>query len=285
MQRSRRLHLAVFLLVVFGMLFSLFPSVSFPADVAHAQQLPGPLLQQILSASRPTIDFESLFDLSRLPTEIIVTGYGRADTVPDVARITMHITGSGQDEAAAAAVIDDKLLAVLSALDELEIPGDAVRFDEAVRFGDAVPGDTTTLPRPENVLHRSRTTAGIELTEEVELRLYEISRVPDLMTALAETHTERIWDIDYRLHDENQLRAKAFAAAIRDARERADALATALGRSVVAIINVTDESGPGIIRRTPIDGPFTPLRSSEGPQQKFSAETFVTVKFLALPAD
>jgi uncharacterized protein YggE len=110
----------------------------------------------------------------------------------------------------------------------------------AQRSGSARRGATPILPDTPG--QSSENAHG-----EIEIRLHDLDRLPQLRRALEGAGIDEVPDPTYALTDDRAARAAARAQAIAQARANADAYASTLGMRVLRIVRVTERVGVDLI--------------------------------------
>ena len=89
---------------------------------------------------------------------------------------------------------------------------------------------------------------GYIATNVVRVTSNDVAGAGKLVDAATRTGANNIQGIQFTLKDENSVRAKALAAAVKQARSNAEAMASALGMKVARVLRVEDGAGPSPIQ-------------------------------------
>ena len=190
--------------------------------------LPAALLAMALSV--PAVAAEPA-----CPRHVSVTGHASAAQPPDFAEIAVGVEAKGATaptalDAASKAVAGLSALAREAGIATADIGTAAVTLRPATRSV-ARPGGMTEEPD------------GYAASNVVRLRLAEMGRLGDLVRRMVETGANRIDGITFGLRDPDAVFAGLQAAAARDARTRAAALAEAVGAKLGPPCTLTASGG------------------------------------------
>lgn len=213
--------------------------------------------QKVQVATIVALALLGLFLATKVITEVV--GFGYIGTMP----MTNTITVSGEGETYAAA---DIASIVFTATEDKNTVAEAqsvvtTRTDNALAFLKGAGVDdkdvkTTnysiypkyewqqalctqySCPPGKNVL------TGYTVSQTVTIKVRDTSKVGDILSGLAEAGITQISGPDFTVDDDSALRAEARAAAIADAKDQADKLASQLGVRLVRVVNFYENSGP-----------------------------------------
>ncbi|KGE03522.1 SIMPL domain-containing protein [Pseudohaliea rubra] len=156
------------------------------------------------------------------PRALSVHGEGRVSAAPDEARIGLGVQARSPDLATAREDVNARTAAVLAHLDKLGIPDSDI----------SAPGVTL---RPEyrwDKAREERVLQGYLVQRNIAVRLADLTRLGVLIEDAADAGANEITPPALGHSNEAQLRRDALAAAARDARANASALAGSLGVTV-----------------------------------------------------
>lgn len=176
----------------------------------------------------------------RSSSELRVTGRSTLHLEPETARIDIGVVTEAPDADGAARENAQKLDAVLSALREALGPATKI---ETLGYS-VQPRYRRPAPREETVL------VGYTVSNVVRVRELGLSDVGKVIDTATGAGANQVRNIDFRLADEAAAKLDALREAARDARRKADALASALGVRVARILSV-QEGEPSVVRPTP----------------------------------
>ena len=165
------------------------------------------------------------------PPIVAVSGSGVVHGAPDQAAITLGVVtraetaGEAQQENAA------KATAIREALSALGIEDEDVKTEE-YNF------------RPEySRTGNERVVVGYTASNTMRVRVRKVALVGDVVDAVLASGANTIHSLDFSIKDTDALRRRALESAVKDARDKADAIARALGKSIVGVHHVSENTG------------------------------------------
>lgn len=177
--------------------------------------------------------FSSALAFAALPSwaaTLTVTGEGVVQTVPDMALVSLGVITQGETAAEAMAANADGLAAVLDRLRALGIADKDVQ--------------TSTLQLNPNWTNNASGDApmisGYTASNMVTLRVQEIAGLGALLDATVADGANTLNGVSFALSQSGPLQDQARAAAVADAKARAEVLATAAGVTLGAIETITE---------------------------------------------
>ena len=84
---------------------------------------------------------------------------------------------------------------------------------------------------------------GYTVNNTVTVEVNDVSLVGKVIDAALSNGANRVSSLTFNIRDTKQLRKEALSNAIKDAREKADIIASGLGKSIVGVQNVSESSG------------------------------------------
>lgn len=188
----------------------------FPAAVMLCLALFAPMTAQAAEAQPPILS---------------VSGSGMVQGAPDQAAITLGVVtraetaGEAQQENAA------KAAAIRSALTALGVEDADVKTED-YNF------------RPEYSREAGeRTVVGYTASNVIRVKVRNVALVGDVVDAALANGANTIHSLDFSIRDTDALRKRALESAVKDARSKADAIAHALGKSIVGVQHVSENTG------------------------------------------
>lgn len=175
-------------------------------------------------------------------TSINVRGEGEAVSRPDIGTFSFSVTAEAPDAAGAQSSSAEKTNAVLaflaeSGVEEKDIKTSGYSLNPKYRYEDRVCAANMYCPPGNPVID------GYEVTQTVTVKVRDLNKVGDLVSGTGERGATNISSLSFTVDDESELKAEARAAAIADAKEKAEALAADLGVRLVRIMNYYEEDG------------------------------------------
>lgn len=166
------------------------------------------------------------------PSVISVSGYGKVVTSPDVADIRIGIETTAKDAKAAQIENGNKMSSVLTAIKNLGVKDSDIK----TAFFDITPIYNYPEGRPAEMV-------GCTATNYIAVRVDEVVKAGSVIEAALNNGANRIDSLSYDVKEPESLRRAALKNAVRDARNKADILAGALGVRITGIKLVTENVG------------------------------------------
>ncbi|MET8979862.1 SIMPL domain-containing protein [Streptomyces sp. NPDC004539] len=163
---------------------------------------------------------------------LTVRGEARIETDPEVARVWVTVSARGRDRRQ---VLEDLTRRNSAALDLIRSYGDAVERASSGSFS-VVPE-----PAPHGRGERVRAYHG---RVRIAARLTDFTALGELVTRLADLDLTLVEGPEWELRADSAVPAEARRAAARDAVQRAREYAEALGTTLAALVELTDDE-PG----------------------------------------
>jgi len=164
------------------------------------------------------------------PTRLVVTAQGRADVRPDIATISVGVRTEGATAAAALAQNNTLLAAVL---DRLRASGIAERDlqTSGLALGPLFEYNNTT---------GTRKPAGYEANNGLTVRVRDLAKLGTILDLVVADGANTFNGLTFGLAEPTPAEDAALASAVREARRKADLIATAAGLSVGRIVDITE---------------------------------------------
>ena len=174
------------------------------------------------------------------PRTVRVTGESSVSVAPDRATVRFGIVSEGETAEAARNQNAQAAKRAMNAVRNLDVPEKKMRM-ESLRL----------QPRreynPETQKHEDK---GYEATRQVVVELSDLEQLPRLVTRVVQQGANRVDGISYGLSDRSSVRNEALRKAARNAREKADLLATTL-EATLGPVQQIDEQSFGFDQPTP----------------------------------
>ena len=165
------------------------------------------------------------------PPILSVSGSGMVQGAPDQAAITLGVVTRAETAAEAQQENAAKAAAIRGALSALGIEDKDVKTED-YNF------------RPEYGRDGSeRVVVGYTASNTIRVRVRDVAKVGDVVDAVLASGANTIHSLDFSIRDTDGLRRRALESAVKDAREKADVIAHALGKSIVGVHHVTENTG------------------------------------------
>ena len=167
------------------------------------------------------------------PATIEVTGQAKVSENPDRVYIDIGVTTQAQKSEEATSRNAARISAVIAAVKRAAGPGvqlTTTEYSVSPNYNYPRAGGTPSI-------------VGYTASNVIRVRLDDLRKIGPVIDAATQTGSNNVQDIRFALRDEQATRTEALREAARNARQDAQALADALGLSVVRILSV-DEQGP-----------------------------------------
>ena len=164
---------------------------------------------------------------------LTMNGIGVARIAPDVAEITLGVVTEAKDAAKAHADNAAQATRVQNAVKALGI---AERDIQTTRYDFSPVYDVKDNGRS--------VTTGYTVTNSVVVKVHNLDNVGKVIDAALANGANRVDSLEFSASDPSAAKNAALADAARDARNKADAVAKALGVRIVRILNVYADAQP-----------------------------------------
>lgn len=166
------------------------------------------------------------------PRTVRVTGESSVQVAPDRATVRFGIVSTAETAEAARSQNAQAAKNAMNAVRELDVPDEKMRM-ESLRL----------QPRREyNPETREHEDKGYEATRQVVVELADLEQLPRLVTEVVQQGANRVDGISYGLSDRSAPRTEALQQAARQAREKAELLATTLGAELGPVQQIDEQS-------------------------------------------
>ena len=171
-------------------------------------------------------------DTGKLPPSIQTSGESIITVKPDRAQIDIGVVTQADTSQAAAAKNASQLEAVLAQLRRLLGTGADIKtisYSLSPNYRYPTGGGEPTI-------------AGYTATNIVRVTLDDLTQVGKVVDAASGSGANRIQSLQFTLKNRQEAEAQALTEAARNARRKADTLASALGVRVVRVLSVSESS-------------------------------------------
>lgn len=162
---------------------------------------------------------------------LAMTGHGEVRAAPDMAQITAGVTTNAATAAQALAANNARMKAVFAALTKLGIPE---RNIQTANF--------SVSPQYASANNQAPRLTGYQVNNDVSLRVEDITKLGGALDNLIAAGANQMNGISFSIREPAPLLEKARAAAIADARARAETYAKAAGVSLGPILSISENS-------------------------------------------
>jgi uncharacterized protein YggE len=198
---------------------------------------------------------------------ITVIGEGKVSAAPDVARITLGVETTG---ATAKAAMDDnnakmnQVVAKIKALGVAEkdiqtsginlYPVYETKPDRTTTVAPAAPTSSASAstgaavapvpavaPAPAAPVSTEPTISGYRASNQVTITVNDIKQAPAVLDGVVGVGANSVSGLQFGIKDDSKLKQAALDQAAKQTKGKADAIASALGKSVVGIVSVQED--------------------------------------------
>lgn len=164
---------------------------------------------------------------------IEVSGTAEVSVVPDLIRFSFSISGLGKDLAGLKAEIDQKTAALVMTCKRLAVKPKYISSSEV-------------LINPQ-YNYQTKAFIGYEVSRNIKVTLEEIAQYTALMRGAIEAGITTIQSVTLDVRDRKSLERKALAAAIDEARQKAEILADSTGVRLGKLIYVKEGGARNVV--------------------------------------
>jgi hypothetical protein len=171
-------------------------------------------------------------------------GKGEVSAVPDLATISFTLMDDEKEMKTAQDKVTAKEAAVLSFLsksgiDKKDIKTEAYNSYPKYDYGQpCVYSSTMGIVRP--CVANSPKIIGYEVSENISVKIRDIAKAGEVLKGIGSIGVSDLSGPNFSIEDEDKLKEQARKMAIRDAKEKAEALARDLGVKLVRVVNFSE---------------------------------------------
>jgi uncharacterized protein YggE len=171
-----------------------------------------------------------------LPTPRVITmsGHGEARATPDTAMLSAGVNAQAPTAAAALAANNSHMQAVIAALKKLGVPDKNIQTS-----------NFSVSPQYANGNGEAPRVTGYQANNQVEVRLEDVSKLGVTLDALVTAGANQMNGVSFSIRDDTELLAQARAAAVAEARLKADTFSKAAGVSLGPILSIAESGNEG----------------------------------------
>lgn len=172
---------------------------------------------------------------------ITVSGMGEVFAVPDRATFTVTVREEADDVAGAQDKATAKINAIIDYLkeagvEEKDIKTQNYNVNPKYEWEQAACAANGYCPPGNQKL------VGFEVWQTLEVKVQDPKKAGELLTGVGGKGASEVSSLSFTIEDEDELRSQAREQAIAEAKEKADALASQLGVSVVRVVGFYEDS-------------------------------------------
>ena len=165
---------------------------------------------------------------------ITVTGTGIVNVKPDIATVSVGVMKTAVELGDAQGQVTDALAAITKTI-----------TDAGIDEKDVVTSAYSVYPVPSYDDDGNYTgVKGYQVSSTLTVTVRKIESVGTLLDAVVKAGANQVWGISFSVDDPSKPASEARKAAVADARQKADELATAAGAVVTGPVSITETSSP-----------------------------------------
>lgn len=173
------------------------------------------------------------------PNAITVQGDAEVRRTPDEATVRLGVVAQEPTAQAAQAGANRIASAILAAVADLGVPGDAVQTSRLVLYPVYSQPPRTMRQGGEDFVPE---IVAYSASNVVSVRLEDLTKVGPVVDAGISAGANQVEGVDFRLRDDTAARAEALAGAVAEARGEAQAIARALGIALGPVLSADEGS-------------------------------------------
>lgn len=168
------------------------------------------------------------------PRIITMSGHGEARAIPDTATLSVGVSAQAPTAAAALSANTARMQAVMAALKKQGIPDKDIQTS-----------NFSISPQYANGNGQAPRVTGYQANNQVEVRLEDVSKLGVTLDALVTAGANQMNGVNFSIRNDSALLAQARAAAVAEARMKAETFAKAAGVSLGSIISIGETGNEG----------------------------------------
>lgn len=171
---------------------------------------------------------------------ITVSGDGEIMTIPDIATVNFTIRESAKTVSEAEKLAENKMSKSLSSLYSLGVDKKDIKtesYNVNPKYENAVI-NYTLIPQPPT----NPKLVGYEVEERISVKIRKIDITGDVLSYLGSNNISEMYGPDFTVDGIDKIRIEAKEKAIKDAREKAEKTAKALGVSLGSIVQFSEDN-------------------------------------------
>lgn len=176
------------------------------------------------------------------PSTISISGEGEAVALPDLGQFSFSVVSEGDDAADAQSQSARSVNSIIDYLkaegvEERDIKTQYYNLNPLYRYEERSCPVGSLCPPGDRVL------VGFEANQTIAVKLRDLDKAGGLISGVGERGATNVSGLQFTIDDESILKAEARAAAIVDAKEKAEVLARDLDVRLVRIIGFWEDEG------------------------------------------
>jgi uncharacterized protein YggE len=181
---------------------------------------------------------------------VSVSAQGKTTATPDLAELTFSVVTQGKTPADLSSTNDQKMSAVVSFVASQGIASSDIQtvgYDlEPIYSSEPV----QVQIYPPYIPVQPQTIVGYTLTDTVQVKIHDLTKVADVLGGLAPLGVNQIGGVSFTFNNPDSFTAIARADALKKAQAKAAEMATEAGASLGAVVNLNESSYLPVVERT-----------------------------------
>lgn len=168
------------------------------------------------------------------PRVITMSGHGEARAIPDTAMLSAGVSAQAPTAAAALSANTARMQAVMAALKKQGIPDKDIQTS-----------NFSISPQYTNGNGQAPRITGYQANNQVEVRLEDVGKLGVTLDALVTAGANQMNGVSFSIRNDTALLAQARAAAVAEARLKAETFARAAGVGLGSILSIGEAGNEG----------------------------------------
>ena len=161
---------------------------------------------------------------------ITMAGHGEVRATPDTAMLSAGVSTQAPTAAAALAANNSRMQAVMAAIKKLGVSDKDIRTS-----------NFSVSPQYANPGGDAPRVTGYQASNQVDVRLEDVAKLGTTLDALVTAGANQMHGVSFLIRNDAELLSQARAAAVADARAKAETFAKAAGVNLGAILSIGEE--------------------------------------------
>ena len=171
---------------------------------------------------------------AQAPRVITMGGHGEVRATPDTAMLSAGVSTEGPTAAAALSANNSRMQAVMAAIKKLGVPDK-----------DVLTSNFSVSPQYANSNNDTPRITGYQASNQVDVRLEDVNKLGSALDTLVTAGANQMHGVNFLIRNDAELLSQVRAAAVTEARAKAETYAKAAGLGLGAILSISEEGSPG----------------------------------------
>ena len=168
---------------------------------------------------------------AQAPRVITMGGHGEVRATPDTAMLSAGVSTEGATAAAALAANNSRMQTVMTAIKKLGVPDKDIRTS-----------NFSVSPQYANSNNDTPRVTGYQASNQVEVRLADVNKLGTALDTLVTAGANQMHGVSFLIRNDTELLSQARAAAVMEARAKAETFAKAADVNLGAILSISEEN-------------------------------------------